>query len=96
MLRRLAQHFVGVQLGTEKKYRILDELRRNGHSVHFEVLYFATEQNYDAIVEEIGMKEGEFIRQYRPILNTQIPNENDWRKYENQSVDARKILEDML
>ena len=31
--------------------------------------------------EEIGAKEGESIRRFMPRLNTQIPNEKNWRKF---------------
>lgn len=41
MLRRIAQHYAGVQMGSEKKYRILSEARRKGHSINFDVLYYA-------------------------------------------------------
>ena len=45
---------------------------------------------------EIGEKEGEFIRQYKPILNTQIPKEDDWHQYDTQTVDAAAVLESLL
>lgn len=32
MLRRIAQHYAGIQMGTEKKYRIMAEARRKGHT----------------------------------------------------------------
>ena len=32
-----------------------------------------------AIEEEIGEKEGEFIRRYLPPLNYQIPKAENWR-----------------
>lgn len=41
-----------------------------GYAVDFVVLYYAKEQQYRDIKEEIGQKEGEFIRMYRPLLNT--------------------------
>jgi len=33
-------------------------------------MYYAKEIDEDAVTEEIGQKEGELIRQYRPALNT--------------------------
>ena len=45
---------------------------------------------------EIGEKEGEYIRLHTPILNTQIPKAEDWKKYENKAVDAREILQEIL
>ena len=62
----------------------------------FGVLYYAKSQRYWDIVEEIGQKEGEFIREYRPVLNTQIPKEDNWRKWEVNPVDARKVLKLLL
>ena len=47
-------------------------------------------------MNEIGEKEGEFIRKYRPILNTQIPKEEDWHKWDVSEVDAREVLKLLL
>lgn len=41
MLRRIAEHYVGIKTGSEKKYRILAEARRRGHPITFDVLYYA-------------------------------------------------------
>ena len=76
MLRRVAQHYVGIQCETEKKYRILSEVKRKGHAITFDVLYYAKSRNRVDKMVEIGEKEGEFIRQYQPALNTQIPKED--------------------
>ena len=48
------------------------------------------------MVEEIGQKEGEFIREYRPLLNTQIPRAEDWHKWEVHEIDAREVLKLLL
>lgn len=96
MLRRIAQHYAGIQMGSEKKYRILSEVRRKGHSITFDVLYYATAWEQRAIMQEIGEKEGEYIRKYQPILNTQIPKAEDWHKYDVNTVDAKAALESIL
>lgn len=70
MLRRIASHYAHIQMGTEKKYRILDEARRKGHPITFDVLYYAQSKGITDRLTEIGEKEGEYIRQYQPILNT--------------------------
>jgi len=70
MLERVAEHYVGVKRGSELKYRILAEVLRKGHSVDFDVLYYAKSSRHWDIVEEIGQKEGEYIRALRPMLNT--------------------------
>jgi len=62
MLKRVAAHYVGIKTGSEKKYRLLSEIQRNGHAVDFDVLYYAHAKEATAIKEEIGSKEGEYIR----------------------------------
>ena len=74
----------------------MNEARCKGHNITFDVLYYATQTRYAAIVDEIGKKEGEYIRQYQPVLNTQIPKAEDWNKYDVRDVDARQILNDIL
>ena len=60
------------------------------------MLYSAKERYYSAVTEEIGQKEGEYIRKYRPVLNTQIPREDDWRKFDVCAVDAKEVLKELL
>ena len=96
MLERIAAHYVGVKTGSERKYRLLAEAQRKGYPVQFDVLYYAKETKWLDIIEEIGQKEGELIRQYRPILNTQIPKEENWRQWEVNPVDAREVLRQLL
>lgn len=96
MLERIAAHYVGVKTGSERKYRLLAEAQRKGSPVQFDVLYYAKETKWLDIIEEIGQKEGELIRQYRPILNTQIPKEENWRQWEVNPVDAREVLRQLL
>ena len=96
MLKRIAAHYVGIRTGSEKKYRLLSEIQRKGHDIDFDVLYYAQSKGYAAIREEIGSKEGEYIRQYRPVLNTQIPKAEDWHKWETNTVDAAEVLAQFL
>ena len=96
MLWRVAQHYVGIKTGSERKYRILQEVKRKGHPFTFDVLYNASSIGHDQIQEEIGEKEGEYIRKYRPVLNTQIPHADNWHRYDVVEVDARKVLKDLL
>lgn len=96
MLKRVAQHYVAIKTQAEKKYRILAEAHRKGHAINFDVLYYAKEWEYSEIMSEIGEKEGEYIRHYNPILNTQIPKEDDWRSFDVCAVDAREILKNIL
>ena len=96
MLRRLAQPWVGINTESERKYRILSEAKNNGHTVSFGVLHYAEELLPLRLDEELGEKEGEFIRAYRPILNTQIPKAEDWHKWNVSEVDAREVLKLLL
>ena len=96
MLRRMAQHYVGIRTGSEKKYRIMAEAKRKGHRVNFDVLYYAKSRNRVDKMVEIGEKEGEFIRQYQPVLNTQIPKEENWQQFDTQTVDAKTVLDSIL
>ena len=91
MLKRLAQQMVGIKLETEKKYMILAEKQRQGCPVNFDVLYYAKEEDFDSIDEEIGAKEGELIRQFMPPLNTQIPDAKNWRKFTCREIDEEWI-----
>lgn len=96
MLLRIAEHYVGIKQESEKKYRILAELQRKGHTVCFDVLYYAQKTKKAEIEEEIGEKEGVFIRKHRPPLNTQIPKANDWHKFDTNHVDAKELLQSLL
>ena len=96
MLYRLAEHFVGMKIPKEHKYRILAEAKRKGHRVRFEKIYDAGSQLPSEIEEEIGETEGFYIRRYRPPLNTQIPKESDWRKYDYNSSATTITLSEIL
>ena len=96
MLKRIAEHYVKIKTGPEKKYRIMAEAQHRGHSINFDVLYYATARTPTAIIEEIGEKEGEYIRQYQPILNTQIPKAEDWHKWDINTLDEKAILDSMI
>ena len=54
------------------------------------------ETERDDIIEEIGQREGELIRQYRPLLNTQIPKAEDWRKWDVKPLNAEEVLKLLL
>lgn len=87
MLKRLAQHMVGIKLETEKKYMIMAEKQRRGYPINFNVMYYAKSDDYDSIDEEIGVREGELIREYMPPLNTQIPDKDNWRRFTCREID---------
>ena len=96
MLRRIAEHYVGIKTGSEKKYRIIAEAQRKGHPITFDVLYYVKSKGIINQLAEIGEKEGEYIRRHKPILNTQIPKAEDWKKYDNNEVNAREVLQQLI
>lgn len=95
MLKRVAQHYVGIQKQSALKYRIIAEAKRKGHKIGFDVLYYATQSGYNAVKDEIGTKEGEYIRKYKPALNTQIPKENNYHKFDVCRVQTKDILNNL-
>jgi hypothetical protein len=70
MLMRIAEHTVGTNLKKEHKYKIINEARCRGLEVKFDVLYYAQAKQHADLIDELGRKEGEYIRLYRPVLNT--------------------------
>lgn len=96
MLRRISEHYVGIKAMSEKKYRILAEAQRKGYSIDFDVLYDAKSKSHNEIMQEIGEKEGEYIRKYRPPLNTQIPKAEDWRKWDTVEIVPKVALSLLL
>lgn len=54
MLRRIAHHYANIKIGAEKKYRIMAEAQRKGHSIGFDVLYYAKSRRRKDRLAEIG------------------------------------------
>lgn len=81
ILYRMAEHWASMGNSKENKYKVLAEAHRRNYSVRFNVLYTAKSKTRAEIEEEIGEREGYFIRLYQPPLNTQIPKEENWRSY---------------
>lgn len=96
MLRRLAQHWVGIKTGSERKYRILAEAKQHHHNVSFDVLHYAAEAASTLLEQELGEKEGEFIRKEKPVLNTQIPKADNWRNYDINKTASTITLSEIL
>ena len=96
MLERIAQHYVGIQYARKEKYRIMAQLQSEGHPIEFDVLYNASSATRHDIDEEIGYMEGVYLRQYRPELNTQIPKEEDWHKYEVKRIATEDEIRRLL
>ena len=96
MLERIAWHYVGIKEESEKKYQIIAQAEKAGKTVGFDVLYYASSQSRDDIIEEIGHMEGVFIRQYHPLLNAQIPKAEDWRHWKIKEVNEKEALRLLL
>ena len=77
----MAEHWVSMANPKENKYIVLSEAKRKNHKVRFGVLYSAKSQTKKEIEEEIGEREGYFIRKLSPPLNYQIPTADNWRKF---------------
>lgn len=93
MLERVAAHYVGINTGSERKYRIIwDAAHQLDCAIEFDVLYYAQQTSKEDIVEEIGQKEGELIRANRPVLNTQIPKASNWRSWEVKTLNTEEVL----
>lgn len=100
MLRRIAQHYVGIKTGSERKYRVMAEAQAKGYRIDFDVLYYARSKGKVNQFAEIGKQEGYFIRKYMPLLNSQIPDEEDWNKFSinkaAQTITADELIEILI
>lgn len=81
ILYRMAEHWASMLNPTENKYKVLAEAKRRNYNIRFDVLYSAKAQSRADIEEEIGEREGYYIRLFMPVLNYQIPTEENWRKF---------------
>lgn len=84
LLERVAEHIAEIQSinqHSSNKYKVLAQAQRMGHKVSFDILYYSPFTSGNEMLDDIGFNEGKYIREYLPFLNTQIPNENDYKKY---------------
>ena len=96
ILYRMAEHWSLMAYPKENKYKVLSEAKRRKYNVRFNVLYTAKSNTRVEIEEEIGEREGHFIRQYRPPLNYQIPKEENWRSFESNKGALNISLDQIL
>ena len=96
ILYRMAEHWASMTNPIENKYKVLSEAASKNYKVRFDVLYQAKSQTIAEINEEIGEREGYFIRKYKPPLNYQIPTEENWQRFTTnkkaQSVTLDQIM----
>ena len=79
VLYRMAEHWASISNPKENKYKVLAEAKKRNYNVKFNVLYSAKSKNKSEIEEEIGEREGYYIRLFQPPLNYLIPKEENWR-----------------
>lgn len=97
MLWRVAEHYAAIkQRKQDHKYRLLAEAQRRGYTVKFDVLAYAYSVRKADIEEEIGKAEGMLIRQYKPVLNTQIPREENWRKFDYNAAAVEMTADEFI
>lgn len=83
MLKRITEHILEIK--REKpmghKYEIFKQAMNEDVKITFDVIYRAVSSDTDELEKEIGEKEGFFIRQYLPVLNYQIPKEENYKSF---------------
>lgn len=92
-LRRICEHMMGVDSKDEhksNKYRVLDEAIKRGLSVRFDILDYESDESIR------GYKEGCYIREWAPILNYQIPREDNWHRYYKNPIAITITLDELL
>ena len=94
----MAQHWADITVpqGKEHKYQVLAEAKDRGHKIRFLRLYEAKSSSEQELIEELGSKEGQYIRAKLPPLNTQIPCEDDWRSYTINKSASTITLNDII
>ena len=93
MLRRICEHMAQISSKNAKKsnkYQVIDEALERGLRVRFDVIAYVSDD------EERGYQEGVFIRKYAPILNYQIPREENWHRYTKNPMAADITLDELL
>jgi hypothetical protein len=83
MLTRVTAHILEIEYDRPQanKYKVLHEALENGYRIQFDVLYYSPCLLEEEVLEDIGNKEGELIRQYRPVLNYQIPRADNYKRF---------------
>lgn len=81
MLVRLGQHLACIERPQKNMYEVLQQAKKEGLKIGFDVLYYSKSQTEEQMFQEIGEEEGRLIRELRPILNYQIPKEENYKSY---------------
>ena len=78
------------------KYEVLREAKERGLPISFDLIYKSEETDEEKIKEDIGYKEGEFIRKYFPPLNYQIPKVNNYKSFTVQKSAKTITLDEIM
>lgn len=98
MMLRIITHMIEIEKKKpiSNKYKVLHDAKEQGIDISFDVLYKSSYKRIETIEKDIGEKEGVFIRKHNPLLNYQIPKEEDWHKYtvnkKAQTVTLAEVL----
>lgn len=98
MMKRIIEHIIEIKRDTprEYKYKILKQATNHNQKIKFDVLYYSINQDHYNIENDIGKKEGEFIRKFLPPLNYQIPREDNYKKFTINKKATTVTLEEIL
>lgn len=78
ILYRIANHLFlteNLQYTNSHKYKIFNQAIQQGMNIYFDVIQLCNDE------EELGNEEGKQIRFWQPILNYQIPKEENYHSY---------------
>lgn len=94
LLKRLVEHLLELDAPRQRtnKYIVLNEARKSGHRISFDVMYHATSNSE----KEIGIKESELINKLLPPLNYQIPKMDNFRNFTTNPKALTITLEEIL
>lgn len=98
MIHRVASHIAEIESERPQsnKYKVLHDAIENGYRVKFDVMYYSTYLLDEDIERDIGETEGKLIREYRPVLNYQIPREEDYKRFTVNKLAKTIGIEDIV
>lgn len=98
--QRIGSHLLNIQEEDSEnynsnKYIVLREAWQKGLPISFQLIY-KSEVEEDEIGDDIGFKEGEYIRKYFPPLNYQIPKKDNYKKFTVQKAAKTITLDEIV
>jgi hypothetical protein len=98
LIYRIAEHYYEMNKTRNKKhmYDILNESRKNGHKVWFDVIYYTNKTDAKNIRKDIIAHETYFINKYSPPLNISKGKKNDSNEHARTiTLDEILLIEDI-